>query len=127
MVDLVSTCTEMQNGLSACVEGSAQRYLFHKGLIQVVGPSNTEVDNIHPGRHGVVEGVQKPGGIRHLHSAFVHWSLSNTARICYINDTWRNTGTEAVFMCSLYADKAVMEGMRQQIRIVSIPAVLLLV
>jgi hypothetical protein len=121
MVDLMSTCTKLQNGLSACLKRSARTYLFHKGLIQIVGPSNTEVDNIHPGRHGVVEGVQKPGGIRHLHSAFVNWSLSITARICHTTDTWRNTGTAAVFMYMLYADNAVMEGMGQQIRIVSIP------
>jgi len=117
----MSTCTKMHDSLPACVEGSACRYLFHEGLIQIVGPSNTEVDNIHPCRHGVVEGVQKPGGIRHLHSAFVNWSLSITARICHTTDTWRNTGTAAVFMYMLYADNAVMEGMGQQIRIVSIP------
>lgn len=57
MVDLMSACTDMQDGLPACVEGSARRYLFHKGLIQIVGPSNTEVDNIHPSRHGIIEGV----------------------------------------------------------------------
>ena len=98
----------MHDSLPACVEGSACRYLFHEGLIQIVGPSNTEVDNIHPCCHGIVEGVQKPRGIRHLHSAFVYCSMSNTARICYINDTWRSTGTEAVLMCMLFTDKAAV-------------------
>jgi hypothetical protein len=98
----------MHNGQTACVEGSAHRYLFHKGLIQIVGPSNAEVDNIHPCRHGIVEGVQKPGGIGHLHSAYVNWLLSNTPRICRITNIWSNTGTRAVFMCMLYADKGVM-------------------
>ncbi len=120
MVDLMSACTEMGDSLAACVEGNARRYLFHEGLIQVVGPSNTEVDNIHPCRHGVVEGVQKPRGIRHLHPTSVHWSLPNTIRICHMTDIWRNAGTEAVIMYMLYADKAVMEGVGQQMRIISI-------
>lgn len=124
---MMSTCTNTHNSLPACVEGSACRYLFNKGLIQIVGPSNAEVDNIHPCRHGIVEGVQKPGGIRHLHPTSVHWSLSNTIRICHMTDIWRNAGTEGVITYMLYADKAVMEGVGQQIGIVSIPAVLLLV
>ena len=123
----MSTCTEMHNGPSACVEGSACRYLFHEGLIQVVGPSNTEVDNIHTGCHGIVEGVQKPGGIGHLQSAFVHWLLSNTAGVRHVTDIWKHARTEAVSMYALYADKAVMEGMEQQIGIVRTPAILLLV
>ena len=123
----MSTCPEMQNSPSASVEGSACRYLFHEGLIQVVRPSNAEVDNIHTGCHGIVEGVQKPGGIGHLQSPFVHWLLSNTAGVFHVTEIWRNARTEAVFMYTLYADKAVVEGMEQQIGSVSTPAVLLLV
>ncbi len=44
-----------------------------------------------------------------------------------MTDIWRNAGTEGVITYMLYADKAVMEGVGQQIGIVSIPAVLLLV
>lgn len=32
-------------------------HLFNKGLIQVVRPSNTEVDHIHAGGYCIVEGI----------------------------------------------------------------------
>ena len=44
-------------------------YLLNKGLIQVVWSPNTQVHHIHASSHSVIEGIQKPRGVGHLHSA----------------------------------------------------------
>ena len=36
-------------------------YLLNKGLIQVVRPTDAEVDHIHASGHCIIEGIQEPG------------------------------------------------------------------
>ena len=47
-------------------EGLGLRHLVREGLVKVVGAADAEVDHVHLGGDGVVEGVQEPGGVRHL-------------------------------------------------------------
>lgn len=42
--------------------------LLNERLIKVVRAPNAQVHHIHAGRHSIIEGVQKPGGVGDLHS-----------------------------------------------------------
>jgi len=42
--------------------------LVHKGLVQEVRPSDTEVKDVDLLENSVVEGIQEPRRVRHLHT-----------------------------------------------------------
>ena len=62
--------------------------LLDKGLIQVVRPTNAEVDHIHASGHCIIEGIQKPGCVRYLHTRV----LSSSTRPAGLNlPTYQHT------------------------------------
>ena len=56
-------------------------HLLYKGSIQVVRPSDAEVEDIHFGGNGVVERVKEPGGVRHLEGEKIRGAGEKEGRI----------------------------------------------
>lgn len=95
-MQLVRHSSELR-GFDGCATDGAD--LLHKGQVEVVRPANAEIHNIHLRSYGVVEGVQKPGGVRHLqHKTHLWIELSAS-----FNEKCRASRLKALMLVSLEA------------------------
>jgi hypothetical protein len=54
------------------VHEAVAAHLLHEGPVQIVWAPNAQVQDVHLCSNGIIEGIQKPAGVRHLHTTRGH-------------------------------------------------------